>query len=139
MDPEKTSNKKVLLVSNATVLGEEVVQHGSNLSKRMDAALEVLHLLQAEDTEKAGQRFRRLITQLALADFVTYTQLVGQGDLGQVAIDYAQERRNLLCVILYPADIEEEAIKVRRRRKFKEVTKLLNCPVVLYTDRAVYL
>lgn len=134
MGPEKISNKKILLVSNVTVLGEGAVHHGVNLSKRMDATLEILHLLHPDDTDRGAQSFQTISAQLHLGNSVAYTQLVGDGDLGQEVVDYAKDRRNLLCVILCPAAGDEEAPKGKRQRKFKELTQLLSCPVVLYTD-----
>lgn len=133
MGPKKISNKKVLLVSNAPVLGEDVVHHGISLSKRMDASLEVLHLVHPEDAEIGAQSFRNVSVQLHFADSIVYTQLLGKGDFSQEVVDYAKDRRNLLCVILSPADVDEKATKGKWQRKFKEVTKLLSCPVVLYT------
>ncbi len=134
MAQERISNKKVLLVSNAIVLGEGAVHHGVNLSKRMDASLEVLHLLHPEDAGSGAQSFRSVSEALHLGDFVAYTQLVSEGDFSQEIVDYAKDRRNLLCVVLCPADADEDASKGKRQRKFKELTQLLSCPVVLYTD-----
>lgn len=131
---EKISNKKILLVSNTTVLGEEVVHHGINLSKRMDAALEVLHLLHPEDADVGAQSFQNVSGRLQLGNTVAYSQLLGDGDFGQEVVEYGKERRNIVCVILYPAPVDEEGSKGKRQRKFEEITQLLSCPVVLYTD-----
>ncbi len=135
MDPEKISNKKVLLASNAPVLKEDVVHHGISLSKRMDASLEVLHLLHPEDADVGAQSFQNVSAQLhLLANAVVYNQLLGAGDFSQEVVDYAKDRRDVLCVILWPAAVDEGATKGKRQRKFKEVTQLLSCPVVFYTD-----
>ncbi len=134
MGPEKISNKKVLLVSNATVLDEGAVHHGVNLSKRMDASLEILHLLHPDDSDSGAQSFRAVSEQLHLGNSAAYAQLVGDGDLDQEVVEYAKDRRNLLCVILCPTGGGEEGTKAKRQRKFKKLTQLLSCPVVLYTD-----
>ncbi len=134
MDPEKISNKKVLLASNVPVFGEDVVHHGLSLSKRMDATLEVFHLLHQEDADVGAQSFQSVATQLQLlANAVVYQQRLGAGDFSQEVVDYVKDRRDVLCVILSPAAGDEEATKGKRHRKFKEVTQLLSCPVVLYT------
>lgn len=134
MDPEKISNKKVLLASNAPVLGEDVVHHGISLSKRMDASLEILHLLHPEDADIGGQSFQSVAARLhLLANAVVYKQLLGTGDFSREVVDYCQDRRDLLCAILSPAAVGAEATRGKRHRKFKEVSQLLSCPVVLYT------
>ncbi|MDR9501441.1 MAG: hypothetical protein RI601_06555 [Desulfurivibrionaceae bacterium] len=122
------------MASNAPVLGEDVVHHGVSLSKRMDASLEILHLLHPEDADIGAQSFQTVAAQLhLLANAVAYKQLLGAGDFSQEVVDYCQERRDLLCVILSPAAVDAEATRGKRHRKFKEVSQLLSCPVVLYT------
>ena len=131
------SNKKVLLVANSSVLGEEAILHGINLCKRMGGSLEVLHLLTAESANLAEKSFKADMTRMNLTKHVGYTQLLGDGDFTKETINYAKNRRNLLCVILCSRG-KEAAGKGQRQKKFKEVTQLLSCPVVLYTDRPVY-
>ncbi len=132
------SNKKVLLVADSSVLGKEAILHGLSLSNRMDASLEVLHLLTPETADLAAQSFAATMEKLNLAEQVGYYQLLGDKDFTREAIEYAKNRRNLLCVILCPKGIGVPG-KGKRQKKFKEVSKVLSCPVVLYTDNLVYL
>lgn len=131
------SSKKVLLVANSSPLNAEILLHGLNLSKRMDASLEVLHLLKQEPADKAAKNFKENIAMLQPDEPVAYIQLLNDRGLTTETVDYAKNRRNIFCVILC---LKGEGIprkKGSRQKKFKEVTQLLNCPVVLYTDSPV--
>ena len=130
------SNKKVLLVANSTLLSADVLLHGINLSKRMDASLEVLHLLKQEPADKAAQNFKEHITKLQPEEPVAYIQLVNDRGLTTETVDYAKNRRNIICVALCLKGEGAPRKKGVRQRRFNEVTQLLNCPVVLYMDSA---
>jgi hypothetical protein len=133
----KIRNKKVLLVANSSLLREEVIIHGLNLSRRMNASLEVLHLLRQESGHVSRQSFNEHIAKLNPDEAVGYIQLLHQRGLTTETVDYAKNRRNILCVVLCLKGKGLPRRKGVRQRKFKEVTKLLNCPVVLYTDTPV--
>jgi len=131
------SNKKVLLVANSSLLSAEMLLHGISLSKRMDASLEVLHLLKQEPANKAAQSFKDHIATLEPDEPVAYIQLENYRGLTIETVDYAKNRRNIYCVVLC---LKGEGIphkKGIRQKKFQEITQLLNCPVVLYTDNPV--
>ncbi len=134
MDQKIISNKKVLLVSNSSPLRAEMLLHGISLSKRMDASLEVLHLLKQEPADKAAQNFKEQIGTLQPEEPVAYIQLVNHRGLTTETVDYAKNRRNIFCVILCLKGKGIPRKKGIRQKKFQEVTQLLNCPVVLYTD-----
>jgi hypothetical protein len=127
-------NKKVLLVANSSLLSAEILLHGINLSKRMDASLEVLHLLKQESADKATQSFKENIAMLNPGEPVAYIQLVNDRGLTTETVDYAKNRRNIICVALCLKGEGTPRKKGIRQRKLNEVTQLLNCPVVLYTD-----
>jgi hypothetical protein len=137
VDQKIISNKKVLLVANSSLLSEEILLHGINLSKRMDASLEVLHLLKQEPADKAAQSFQEHIAALQPDEPVAYIQLVNDRGLTTETVDYAKNRRNILCVVLCLKGEGAPRKKGLRQKKFKEVTQLLNCPVVLYADSTV--
>jgi len=128
------SNKKVLLVANSSLLSAETLLHGINLSKRMNASLEVLHLLKQEPAAKATQSFKENIAALQPEEPVAYIQLVNDRGLTTETVDYAKNRRNIICVALCLKGEGTPRKKGIRQRKLNEVTQLLNCPVVLYTD-----
>ncbi len=134
MDQKIISNKKVLLVSNSSPLNAEMLLHGINLSKRMDASLEVLHLLKLEPADKAAQNFKEHITTLQPEEPVAYIQLANDRGLTTETVAYAKNRRNIFCVILCLKGEGVPRKKGIRQKKFQEVTQLLNCPVVLYTN-----
>lgn len=140
MRRQKVSNKKVLLVTDSLDLAEEILLHGTNLSKRMDASLEVLYFLsEARDCQRAARSFQAKTAKMGLDVPAHYCQLSADREFGQEAVNYAQSRRNLLCVILCPASAGTHGRSGTRQGKFKEITQLLSCPVVLYTDSPVYL
>jgi hypothetical protein len=128
------SNKKVLLVANSSRLSAEMLLHGINLSKRMDASLEVLHLLKQEPADRAAQSFKKHMAALNPDELVAYIQLVNDRGLTTETVEYAQNRRNIFCVVLCLKGEGVPRKKGARQKKFQEVTQLLNCPVVLYTD-----
>ncbi len=130
-------NKKVLLVANSSLLSAEMLLHGINLSKRMDASLEVLHLLKQEPADKAAKSFKENVTTLQPEEPVAYVQLVNDRGLTTETVDYAKNRRNIICVALCLEGKGTPRKKGIRQRKLNEVTQLLNCPVVLYTDSPV--
>ncbi len=134
---EKIKNKKVLLVANSSILREEVILHGLNLSKRMNASLEVLHLLKEKTGQNSSQSFNDSVAKLNPDTAVGYIQLLNHRGLTTETVDYAKNRRNILCVVLCLKGDGVPGKKGLRQEKFKEVTKLLNCPVVLYTDTPV--
>lgn len=123
-------------MTNASVLKEEAIFHGINLSNRMDASLEVLHLVMPETTNLEAKRFEENTAKLNLNEQFKFTQLPEKSDFTREAIDFAKNRRNLLCVILCTTDREATG---KHRKKLEEVTKILRCPVVLYTGNPVYL
>jgi len=131
------SNKKVLLVANSSPLSAEILLHGINLSKRMDASLEVLHLLRQEPAAKAAQSFKDNIAALQPEEPVAYIQLVNDRGLTTETVEYAKNRRNIICVALCLKGEGTPRKKGIRQRRLNEVTQLLNCPVVLYTDSPV--
>lgn len=103
----------------------------------MDASLEVLHLLIEDVALNAGKSFKDTLAKINPAEPVGYIQLLNDRGLTTETVEYAKNRRNIFCVILC---LKGEGIppkKGLRQKKFKEVTKLLNCPVVLYTDSQV--
>ncbi len=122
------------MVSNSSLLSTEMLLHGINLSKRMDASLEVLHLLKQEPADKAAQSFKKHIATLQPEELVAYIQLVNDRGLTTETVDYAKNRRNIFCVVLCLKGDGVPRKKGIRQKKFQEVTQLLNCPVVLYTD-----
>ncbi len=137
MQQQTISNKKVLLVANSSILSAEILLHGINLSKRMDASLEVLHLLKQEPVETATRSFKENITKLQPGEPVAYIQLVNDRGLTTETVDYAKNRRNIICVVLCLKGDGTPRKKGTRQRRLNEVTQLLNCPVVLYTDSSV--
>jgi len=136
---KKVGNKKVLLITNSSDLGEDVLRHGINLSKRMDAGLEVLHLVTAPQAKQAAEHFQALVAAMEPAEPLPYSQFVGQGEFVGEALDYARNKRNLLCVILYPDSDGGRERQGKGQRRFKEVMQMLNCPVVVYSGSPVYL
>ncbi len=137
MQQTAIKNKKVLLVTNALVLGEEVICHGLNLSRRMDGSLEVLHLLPESAVGGATQVFRDTLVKVNAHDLVGYIPLANNRGLTTETVEYARNRRNIICVILCLQGEGTPPKKGIRQKKFKEVTKLLHCPVVLYTDSPI--
>ena len=137
MQQQTISDKKVLLVANSTLLSAEVLLHGISLSKRMDASLEVLHLLKQEPADKAARSFKENIAKLQPGEPVAYIQLLNDRGLTTETVDYAKNRRNIICVALCLKGEGAPRKKGVRQRRLNEVTQLLNCPVVLYTDSAV--
>lgn len=103
----------------------------------MDASLEVLHLLKQEPAAKAAQGFKETIEILQPEEPVAYIQLVNDRGLTTETVDYAKNRRNIICVALCLKGEGTPCKKGIRQRRFNEVTQLLNCPVVLYTDSPV--
>lgn len=127
-------NKKVLLVANSSLLTVEILLHGINLSRRMDASLEVLHLLNQEPTDTAAKSFKENIAKLDPEEPVAYIQLVNDRGFTTETVEYAKNRRNIICVALCLEAQGTPRKKGTRQRRLNEVTRLLNCPVVLYTD-----
>lgn len=103
----------------------------------MDASLEILHLLQQEPSHDSAQSLTRRIEELTPDDAVGYIKLFNHRGLTTETVDYAKNRRNILCVILCLKGDGVPEKKGVRNEKFEEVTKLLNCPVVLHTDNTV--
>lgn len=132
------SDKKVLLVTNSSLLSAEILLHGINLSKRMDASLEVLHLLKQEPATKVVQGFKETIAILQPEEPVAYIPLVNDRGLTTETVDYAKNRRNIICVALCLKGEGTPRKKGIHQRRLNEVTQLLNCPVVLYTDSPVH-
>ena len=137
MQQRTISNKKVVLVTNATILGEEIILHGLNLSRRMDGSLEVLHLLADEDLAGSSQLFRENLAKVNPDEPVGYIPVANDRGLTTETVEYAKNRRNIFCVILCLKGEGTPKKKGVRQKKFKEVTQLLNCPVVLYTDSPI--
>ncbi|MDA3971965.1 MAG: hypothetical protein PF442_11505 [Desulfobulbaceae bacterium] len=131
------SNKKVLLVTNASVLSQEMILHGLNLSKRMDASLEILHLLKKVTVAAAAQSFKSHLAKLHSTEPVAYIPLLNDRGLTTETVEYARNRRNIFCIILCLKGEGAPQKKGQRQKKFAEVTQLLNCPVVLYTESPV--
>ena len=137
MQQKTISNKKILLVVNSSLLSEEVILHGINLGKRMDASLELLHLLNMEPANQATRSFKENIKKIQPDEAVGYIQLSHHRGLTTETVEYAQNRRNIICVVLC---LKGEGVPHKqgiRQKKFEEITQLLNCPVVLYTDSPV--
>lgn len=139
MRRKKVGNKKVLLITNSPDLGEDVLHHGINLSKRMDAGLEVLHLVTARRAASAAEHFQALVAAMDPTEHFSYSQFVGQGEFVGEALDYVRKKRNLLCVILSPDSDGGRERQGKGQRRFKEVMQKLNCPVVVYSGSPVYL
>lgn len=137
MEQTTISNKKVLLVTNAVTLGQEIIAHGLNLSRRMDASLEILHLLQEAEVFGASQVFRENPALAQVNEPVGYIPIANDRGLTTETVEYAKNRRNIFCVILCLKGEGTPRKKGVRQKKFKEVTQLLNCPVVLYTDSPI--
>ncbi len=137
MEPKTICNKKVLLVTNSSTLSLEVILHGLNLSKRMDASLEVLHLLTEERVAEAAQSFRDNLVRLNCTEPVGYIPLLNNRGLTTETVEYAKNRRNIFCVILCLRGEGAPQKKGQRQKRFAEVTQLLDCPVVLYDDSPV--
>ena len=122
-------------MANSSRISDEVIQHGINLSKRMDASLEILHLLK-EGVNRSVTNFKERIETLDPGEPVAYIPLSNDRGLTTETVEYAQNRRNILCVVLSLRGEGAPRKKGVREEKFNEVTKLLNCPVVLHTESA---
>ncbi|MCI5145577.1 MAG: hypothetical protein D3923_08595 [Candidatus Electrothrix sp. AR3] len=138
MHQKKTANKKVLLVANSSVINEAAIVHGLNFSHRMNASLEVLQLIRTETASSAAQSFEANRVKSGRSEQIEYIQLIKEKDLTKELIDYAGSRRNLLCVILCEQGDEQAKGTRKRQERFNEITRVLSCPVVLYTDTPVY-
>ena len=130
---KKITNKKVLLAANFLVLSEEAIVHGLDFSTRMNASLEVLQLIRPETAGAAAKTFEVNRAKSGRREQIEYIQLVGEKNIADELIDYARKRRDLLCVILCEQG-EQTVGKRKRRDQFNEITRVLSCPVVLYTD-----
>ena len=124
-------------MTNSSLLTGEVILHSINLSKRMDASLEILHILKKEPSQQAAQSCKDNIKKLSPDEPVGYIQLLNDRGITTETVAYARNRRNILCIILCLKGDGIPRKKGIRQEKFKEVTKLLNCPVVLYTETPV--
>lgn len=136
MQPKKTANKKVLLVSDLPVLGVGAIVHGLDFSSRMDASLEVLQLILPEKAAAAKQSFEANRKLSGRSEQIDYVQLAAEQEIAKELIAYAGGRRDLLCVVLCEQGRQHNGNKKKRRGQFENITKILNCPVVLYTEGA---
>ena len=134
MQQQTISNKKVLLVAKSSLISVETLLHCINLSTRMNASLEVLHLLHQEPAAKAAQSFKENVASLQTEEPVAYIQIEDDRGLSLETVDYAKNRRNIICVALCLKGDGTQTGKGIGQEKLNEVTQLLNCPVVLYTD-----
>lgn len=100
----------------------------------MNATLEILHLLEQDSGQAAAERFKKNISTLSPEETVGYVPILKHRGLTTETVDYAKDRRNILCVVLCLKDkgLALAQGKDLRQERFEEVTKLLNCPVVLY-------
>ena len=103
----------------------------------MDASLEVLHLVSEGMGRDAAQSFKENVVGLNAGEPVGYIQLVNDRGVTTETVEYAKNRRNILCVILCLRGEGAPQKKGQRQKKFTEVTQLLNCPVVLYAESPV--
>ncbi len=134
MQQQAISNKKVLLVAKSSLISVETLLHSINLSKRMNASLEVLHLLHQEPAARAAQSFKENVASLQAEEPVAYIQIEDDRGLSVETVDYARNRRNIICVALCLKGDGRQTGKGIGQEKLNEVTQLLNCPVVLHTD-----
>ncbi len=136
MQQNSISSKKVLLVTNIPILREDILHHGTNLSKRMDASLEVLHLVPEGSTEDATMSFKTVCSTQNYDEPIGYIQLVNDRGFTKETVEYAKNRRNILCIVLCLLDTGKSYKKGSRQKRLNEVTSSLNYPVVLATDGA---
>ncbi len=132
-----TSNRKVLLVSNFAVLSEKAILYALHLSHRMEASLEVLHIIEG-GRAKSELDFRDNVIQAGITEHIGYVQISGDENSMPATIEYARNKRNLLCLILFLRGSEPIENNLNEQEIFKEVTHLLNCPIVQYTDSPAY-
>ena len=134
MQQRAIRNKKVLLVAKSSLISVETLLHSINLSKRMNASLEVLHLLYQVPADRAAQSFKENVASLQTEEPIAYIPVEDDRGISIETVDYARNRRNIICVALCLKGGGTQSTKGIDQEKLNEVSQLLDCPVLLYTD-----
>ncbi|HSR37105.1 MAG TPA: universal stress protein [Desulfurivibrionaceae bacterium] len=135
LNAAKTARKKVLLGTNATEIPPTVFSHAVEVCKRLDARLEILHVVPAQATDGAvagrSQAKMARLKERFQTFGIPYEYVVGAKKLEEEIIRYAAGRRDIMLIVL---GLHAPG---RRRGKKQPDSHLLarfQCPVVLLTE-----
>ena len=136
--PGKNANKKVLLGAEGREFNPKVFRYALDLCHRLGGSLEILQVISepaegnVADTDKPGEvelpdSFRKTLQNMG----ILYRIILAKDIFEKEVVRYADNRRDLLCVVLGERPLSGEA---HIRRKRSALFKGLSCPVVFYGE-----
>jgi hypothetical protein len=138
----KNSNKKVLLSTEGGEVNPQLFRYALDLCRRLGGNLEILQVLpdsakenhEEADLDAVGKipaSFRRKLQQMGILYRIIFARDIFEKEVAQ----YADKRRDLLCVVLgVSPDRAAGRHSSALRKQQLSIFKRLSCPVVFYGD-----
>ncbi len=124
-------DRKVLLVLSGRETDVKALKYALSISKRTDAALEVLTTADGPATEK----MLNLCKQQAREDSVACSLVKKNGCIKKALVAHTKNRRDFLCVVIESTDALDIDCS-REERKLAGIWDRLGCPLALVSEKA---
>jgi nucleotide-binding universal stress UspA family protein len=139
-----SSNKKVLLGTESTNEDHKAFRYAFNLCRRVDAKLEILHILRPSD-EYRSRGLEELLSEVKdglkpvfdrlVAEGVDFRLNFGEGKLEEEVVKYADGRNDILLVVIEPPSGASRK-KSSFEKRMQVAIDRLKCPLVVVSESA---
>lgn len=133
----KNAHKKVLLGTAEPEVDMNMVRYALSLCQRVGARLEILHVLApgavADNATKAAGQSQQPFQNTMQKKGVVYQLVFDGSPLLEELVRHVENRRDILCVILGDAKVENQQVSSVRQKIMAEFQKI-KCPVVTYGE-----
>ena len=85
---------------NTVEVHSNVIRNTLSLSKRMNAQLEVLHVLTPQSTDSASDLVQQPLQESLSHCATTYTRVIAWDSVEDEVAGHIENRRDLLCIVL---------------------------------------
>lgn len=134
----RNTRRKILLGTDSRELDINTIGYALKLCQRVEAGLEILHVIQNEkENDCTGQKetcatpgqLQTLLGEIG----IDYTPVESKGSFQNELIDHVAGRNNIMCVVVNrdARNQEKESLKKKMTALAKAFGKI-NCPLVVY-------
>jgi hypothetical protein len=133
----KNARKKVLLGTDNMELDLQVIGYALKLCHRVEAGLEILHVIndekeEASEPKRAGVSASPRQLQSLLGEMgIEYSPVKAQASLQNELIDQVTKRNNIMCVVVGSPKGHKEKTSGRNWNALAKAFGKLNCPLVV--------
>lgn len=127
---EFSKNKKtVLLALSDSLFYKNALNHALNISKRIEARLEILYVTKSDKNKSFLTNFSREVKK----EGFKFSLFIKHGCVKKAILEYTEKRRDILFVIIGSAPELDIECRAEEKALF-DAWRQLKCPLVVVSD-----